>query len=57
MPLVEIKDLNALFNNKPFVGSASKKQKKSVWKTYWNVKKWWLHNSKFIGLFVSSILL
>ena len=32
MPLVEIKDFNALINNKPFVWSASEKQKRSVWK-------------------------
>ena len=34
--------------------SASKEQAGSVWKTYWNVKKWWLYNSKYITLFVSS---
>ena len=30
----------------------SKKQTRSVWKTYCNVNKWWLYNRKFIRLFV-----
>ena len=39
MPLVEIKDFNALIDNKLFFWSASKKQTRSVSKTYWNVKQ------------------
>ena len=34
MPLVEIKDFNALIYNKPFFWSPSKKETRSVWKTY-----------------------
>ena len=58
MSLVEIKDFNALISNKPFFDSkkASKKQTRSVWKTYWNVKKWWLYNGEFIRFFISSKL-
>ena len=37
MPLV---DFNALIDNKLFFWSASKKQTRSVSKTYWNVNKW-----------------
>ena len=44
MPLVEIKDFNALIDIKIIFRSTSKKQTISVWKTYWNVKKWWLYN-------------
>ena len=36
--------------------SASKKQTRSVWKT-WNFKKWWLYNSEFIRFFISSKLI
>ena len=57
MPLVEIKDFNALIYNKPFFWSPSKKETRSVWKTYRNVKKWWLYNREFIRLFVSSKIL
>ena len=53
MPLVEIKDFNALIIN----WSASNKQTISVWKTYWNVKKLRLYNRKCLGLFVSSKIL
>ena len=42
MPLVEIKDFNALGDNKPFFDQPVKKQKRSIWKPYQNVKKWWL---------------
>ena len=50
-PLVETKDFNVAIDNKPFFWSTSQKQR-SVRKTYWNVKKWWLYNKKFIWLFV-----
>ena len=43
MPLVEM-HFNALIDNKPFFWSVSKEQTRSVWKTYGNVKKWWLYN-------------
>ena len=39
LPLVAMQDFSALIDNKPFFWSASKKQTRSVWKTYWNVKK------------------
>ena len=42
MALVEITDFNALIDNKSFFDQPVKKQTRSVWKTYWNVKKWWL---------------
>ena len=54
MPLLEIKDYNALIDNKPFFWSASKKKTKSVWKAYWNVKKWRLYNKEFIRFFILS---
>ena len=38
MPLVEIKDFKALFDNKPFLITQWKTKKKRM-KTYWNVKK------------------
>ena len=34
LPLVEIKD------NKPFSDQLVKKQTRSIWKTYPNIKKW-----------------
>ena len=55
MQLVEIKDFNALIDNKPFFDHPD--EARSVWKTYWNVKKWWLHNKKFIRLIVSLKIL
>ena len=54
MPLVEFKDFNALIDNKPFFWSSRKEPKRSVWKTWRNVKKWWRYNRTFIGLLVSS---
>ena len=36
MPLVEIKDFNALISNKPFFWSTSKKQTRILWQTYQN---------------------
>ena len=39
MPLVEIKDFNALVDNKPFFGQPLKKKTRNVWTTYWNVKE------------------
>ena len=52
VPLVENKDFNALIDNKPFFDQPVNKNNK-LWKTYSNVKKWWLYNRKFIRLFVS----
>ena len=39
MPLVEIKYLNAVINNKPIFDHPVKKQTRGIWKTYRNVKK------------------
>ena len=52
MPLVEIKDFKPLINNNRF-WLANKKQTGSIRKTYYNIKKWWLYNRKFIRLFES----
>ena len=54
IPLVEIKDFNALIDNKPFFVQLVKEQTRSARKAYQNVKKWWLWSRKFIRLFVSS---
>ena len=54
MPLVEIKDFNAIIDNKTFL---EQPQTRSVWKAYRNFKKGWLYNRKFITFFVSSKLL
>ena len=40
MPLVETKYFNAVIGNKPFCDQPVKKQARSLWKTYQNVKKW-----------------
>ena len=51
MPLVEIKDFNALIDNKPFFDQPVKKTKtRSIWKTYQNVKKQSSYNRKFIRI-------
>ena len=50
--LVVIKDFNALISNNIF-WSASKEQTGSLWKTYQNVKKWWLCNRELPRLFIS----
>ena len=55
--LVEIKTFIALIDNKPFFEQQLKNKKRSIWKTYWNVKKWWLYNRTLIRLFASSKLL
>ena len=55
MQLVEIKDFNALIDNKSFL-DALVKSKQESYETYWNVKKWWLYNRKFIRLFVFYLL-
>ena len=55
MPLVEIKDFNALID-KYFFDQPVKKQT-TVWKTYWNFKKWWLYNMEFTRFLISSELL
>ena len=34
MPLAEMKDFNALIDNKPFFDQPVKKQKRGVWETY-----------------------
>ena len=39
IPLVNIKDFNALIGKKLFFNKPAKKQTRSVWKTYRNVKK------------------
>ena len=57
MSLVEIKVFNVLIDNNQFFCSASKKQTRSVWTTFLNVKKWWLYNRKRIRLFVASKIL
>ena len=51
IPLGEIKDFNGLIDNKPVYDQLVKKQIRSVWKTYQNVKKGWFYNRKFIRLF------
>ena len=53
--LVEIKDFNVWINNKPFFDQIVKTR--GVWKTCWNVKKWWSYRVKLIILLVSSKLL
>ena len=57
MLLAEMKDFNALIDNKPAFDQPVKKQKRGVWETYRNVKKWRFYSRKFISLFVSSKLL
>ena len=57
MLLAEMKDFNALIDNKPVFDQPVKKQKRGVWETYRNVKKWRFYSRKFISLFVSSKLL
>ena len=52
MALVEIKDFNALVDNKRFFYQPVKKTRK-----VWNVMKWWPYNRKFIRLFVPSKIL
>ena len=39
MPLVEIKNFNAIIDNKPFFNQPVKKQTRSRWRIYQNVKK------------------
>ena len=55
LPLVEIKDFNALIDNKPFFDQPVKKA--SIKKTCRNVKKWCLFNRKLIRLFAPSKLI
>ena len=56
MPLVEIKGFNVLIYNKQFFDQPVKK-KRSVWKTFLNVKKWIVYNRKLIRLFLASKIL
>ena len=51
MPLVEIKDFNAIINNKPFFDHLLKIKPEAFEKNYWNIKKWWVYGKKFIRLF------
>ena len=51
IPLVEIKDFNAIIFNKPFFLLTQKKQQEG-YQMPRNVKKWWLYNRKRIRLFV-----
>ena len=48
MPLVEMKNFNSLFKNKSFFDQPVKKQTRSVWKTRWNIKKWWLYKGNLL---------
>ena len=54
MPLVEIKDFNALIDNKPLFWSASKKQTKRVQKAHWTAKKRGLYNKNLNKFLISS---
>ena len=54
--LAEIKDFSTLIDNKPFSQPLRNKQK-AYEKTWWNIKKKWLYNRKFIGLFLTLKLL
>ena len=44
--LVEIKDFNALIDNKPFFDQPVK-NKQEAYEKHWHNKKWWLYNRKF----------
>ena len=57
VPLVKIKDFNVLIENTLFFDEPVKKETRSIWKAYWNVKKWWLYNRIFIRLSVSLKIL
>ena len=41
IPLIEIKDFIVLIDNKR-LNDRAVKNTRSVWKVFWNVKKWWL---------------
>ena len=49
MSLGEIKDFNALVDNKPFFDELLKNKQQA-----YETLKWWLHNRKFIRLYISA---
>ena len=57
IPLVEIKDFNALIYNKSFFDQPIKNKQEAFEKLCRNIKKRWPYNKKLIRLFMSSKLL
>ena len=57
MPLVEIKNFNALIGNKPIFDQPVTNEQEAYEKPIEMAKKLWLYNRKFIRIFESSKLL
>ena len=57
MLLVEIKDFNALIDNKSFFEQPVKSKQEVYEKPYQNVKKMFIQQKNYVGLFLSSKLL